>query len=84
MKLFFLMKKKIQVLLMFFFMRRKFLTINRKIYVCSIKINRELYILINNNKIVDYNQRFSLEAKDKNVIFYEGKLNIVFSLKLGP
>jgi len=69
---------------MFFFLRRKFLIINRKIYVCSIKINRKLYILINNNKIVDYNQRFSLEAKDKNVIFYEGKLNIVFSLKLGP
>jgi len=79
---FFLIAKKNTGVINDFLSLREILTTNQNFILAFDKINRELYILINDNKFVDFNRILSQEAEIKMLIVLRKKrLNISFNLK---
>jgi hypothetical protein len=63
---------------------REILTTNQNFILAFDKINWELYILINDNKFVDFNRILSQEAEIKMlIVLREKKVEYFFQFKIG-
>lgn len=63
---------------------REILTTNQNFILAFDKINRELYILINDNKFVDFNRILSQEAEIKMlIVLRKKKIEYFFQFKIG-
>jgi hypothetical protein len=63
---------------------REILTTNQNFILAFDKINWELYILINDNKFVDFNRILSQEAEIKMlIVLRKKKIEYFFQFKIG-
>ena len=81
MKLFFPQWKNSASIINFFYHKKSNYKL-KKLYMCSIKKNQELNVLINNNKFVDFNKKFSQKIKIKMLFLRNKKVKYLFQFKI--